>query len=474
MGKPDMNASNNRAVFWRLAIPVIILIIATICFEAGVNVRYRPHIAEEGFLMHMLYAMSLFKVNGINLGMPTEGPLWARDILILMYFAAPAVSISAIMEAVFRVARLKLRWVLLRGGHAVVVGAGRATADLPTIIEAEVKRRRWHGIGFVGVPVVMADKSEEALLRNSDRLLKVQLDATDAQMVDYLNMAKARLVMLLTDDDQANIDMYFRLRERLQNVPEKKHPMVFIRVRDMDLIRVLRTYNTSPKIRFFNVHIEGVRSLFEFSNELTQGAWLENVRESNSALSANWEALAKIKHLRPTRVVMVGFGRFGQHLLVEMMLHSNGEIVQNLKSLSVLSPDVFHSWAHFERLLLCNVSNGASLPNPDLTSGTHRDVGMLHSMATESIGHETLWIIGTDDTPANIQAASVVQRFCANQPENEKGHTTIVVRTNMFSMAHERLLHSGNSNNVDYVILPAYHILGAYFSHRIREASAGE
>jgi hypothetical protein len=41
----------------------------------------------------------------------------------------------------------------------------------------------------------------------------------------------------------------------------------------------------------------------------------------------------------------------------------------------------------------------------------------------------------------------------------------------MFSMAHERLLHSGTSENVDYVLLPTYHILGTYFSRRIREAS---
>jgi hypothetical protein len=465
-----MNASNNKAVFWRLAIPVIILIVATICFEAGVVVKYRLHIAEEGLPMHVLYAMSLFKVNGINLGVPIDGPWWAQYLLLAMYFAAPAVSVSAIVEAVFRVARLKLRWVLLRGGHAVVVGAGRATADLPAIIEAEVKRRRWYGFGFTGVPVVMADKSEEALLKNSPQLLKVQLDATDAQVVDYLNMTKARLIMLLTDDDQANIDMYFRLRDRLQSIPKKKHPIVFIRVRDMDLIRVLRSYNTSPKIRFFNVHIEGVRSLFESGNDISQVAWLGRDQGSNSAVTSNWRALSQIKQLRPTRIVMVGFGRFGQHLLVEMMHHNNGEIIKDLRSLSVLSPDVFHAWAHFERLLLCNVNNGATLPNPDLTSGTHRDVGMLHSLATESIGQETLWIIGTDDMPANIQAASVVQRFCANQPDSIKGHTTIVVRTNMFSMAHERLLHSGTSSKVDYVLLPAYQILGAYFSRRLRAA----
>jgi hypothetical protein len=40
----------------------------------------------------------------------------------------------------------------------------------------------------------------------------------------------------------------------------------------------------------------------------------------------------------------------------------------------------------------------------------------------------------------------------------------------MFSMAHERLLHSGTSSMVDYVLLPAYQILGAYFSRRLRDA----
>ena len=462
------NNANNRAVMWRLAIPVIILIISTICFEAGVTVQYRPNIDQEGFVMHMLYAMSLFKVNGINLGMPTEGPLWAKDILILMYFAAPVVSISAIMEAVFRVARLKLRWVLLRGGHAVVIGAGRATADLPAIIASEVQRRRWYGIGHTGVPIVIVDKSEDALLRNSTSILKMQLDATDPSVVDVLNMKAARVVLLLTDDDQANIDLYFRLREKLADVPEDEHPQVFIRVRDMDLIRVLRVYNTTHKTRFFNVHIEGVRSLFALESGVTDSKWLSGQRDANQALSANWEALAGIKNLRPQRIVMVGFGRFGQHLLIEMMLRNDGRMVENLSSLAIISPDVFKGWAHFERLLLCNVSTGKTLPKPDLTSGTHNDVGLLHVLAQESKDLETLFIIGTDDTPANIQAASVIQRFGAAHAGEGKGHATIIVRTNMFSMAHERLLHSGKSENVDYVILPTYHVLGAYFSRRMR------
>ncbi|MFN5379160.1 MAG: NAD-binding protein [Ignavibacteria bacterium] len=465
------NNVNNKAVMWRLAIPVIILILATIGFEAGVSVRYRPHIAEEGFLMHVLYAMSLFKVNGINLGMPTTGPLWAKDLLILMYFAAPAVSISAILEAVFRVARLKLRWILLRGGHAVVIGAGRATADLPAIIASEVKRRRWHGIGRTGVPIVIVDRSEDALLRNSTSLLKMQLDATDPSVVDTLNMKNARVVLLLTDDDQANIDLYFRLREKLTDVPENGHPQVFIRVRDMDLIRVLRTYNTTPKTRFFNVHIEAVRSLFVLEQGVTHSEWLSDQRDANQALSANWDALAVIKNLRPQRIVMVGFGRFGQHLLIEMMLRNDGCMVENLTSLAIISPDVFKGWAHFERLLLCNVSPGKTLPNPELTSGTHNDVGLLHSIAQESKDLETIFIIGTDDTPANIQAASVIQRFCAAHAGEGRGHATIIVRTNMFSMAHERLLHSGKSDNVDHVILPTYHVLGAYFSRRMRESS---
>ena len=464
------NATNNKAVVWRLAIPVIILILTTICFEAGVVVQHRPDIASEGLFMHVLYAMSLFKVNGINLGVPVSGPIWAIDLLYVMYFAAPAVSISAILEAVFRVARLKLRWVLLRGGHAVVLGAGRATADLPAILDAEVESRGWFGLVPRSVPIVIADKSEDALLRNSTSMLKMHLDATDPAIVDTLNMRRAKVVMLLTDDDQANIDVYFRLREQLSSVPEEKRPVVFIRVRDMDLIRVLRSYNTTPKTRFFNVHIEGVRSLFALDTSITASEWLVHARETNEALSKNWDAVTCIKDMQPQRIVMVGFGRFGQHLLAEMMLNNDGHMTKHLESLAIISPDVFHGWAHFERLLLCNITNSSALPNPDLLSGTHSDVGLLHSLAQDSAGRNTLFIIGTDDTPANIQAASVLQRFCAAHSSQHPSRSTIMVRTNMFSMAHERLLHSGTSENVDYVLLPTYHILGTYFSRRIREA----
>lgn len=454
---------------WRLAIPVIILILSTICFEAGVTVQHRPNIAKEGMFMHVLYAMSLFKVNGINLGMPIDGPIWAIDILYVMYFAAPAVSISAILEAVFRVARLRLRWTLLRGRHAVVIGAGRATVDVPAIIDAEVRRRKWHGLGFFQMPVVIVDRSEEALLRNSTRRFKMQLDANDPQLVDVLNLHRAKIVMFLTNDDQANIDGYFRLREKLKDVREQDRPLIFVRVSDMDLMRILRTYNTSPKTRFFNVYIEGVRSLFELEGQTLKSNWLTAIHESNPAIAKNWKALAQVHKKQPRRIVFVGFGRFGQHLLVEMMRHNLGHMIQNAESITIISPDVHHSWAHFERLVLSNVNESITIPKPDLIVGNHNEVGIFHRLAQDASAGETLWIIGTGDTHTNIQASSVIQKFCGTHAEGSTCDTTILVRTTMFSMAHDRLLDSGRSDGHSYILIPTYHIIGAYFSRRIRQ-----
>lgn len=465
-----MGKSNVSALLWRITVPLVILLLATICFQSGVGVAYQPHVVSEGLLMHILHAVSLFKVAGLELGEPVSGPTWAMVTLYVMYFAAPAVSVGAILEAVFRVARLKLRWVLSRGNHVVIIGAGRATVHLPEIInEALASARRFSWFSRRAA-IVLADKSEESLLRHSTDVLKLQLDASDSNVPSLLSLHRARVVFIITDDDQANIDLYFRVRESLADVPEEDHPLIFIRVRDMDLIRVLRSYNTTLKTRFFNVHIEAVRALFTIQPVVERSRWLSALRSNNDALSRNWDALVAVKTLRPKRIVMLGFGRFGQHLLLEMLQRDNGAMVEHLESLVVICPDVFRSWAHFERLLLCNVDVQRPLPNPEMTNGTHADIGLLHATVMESQGVETLWIIGTDDTAANIQAASVLQRFCGAGAAVHGGHTTLIVRTHVFSMAYDRLLMSAKTDAVDHVILPTYHILGAYFQRRMDDA----
>ena len=115
----------------RFSIPVLIVILSTICFQFGVNVENIPDEDSKGILMHILYALSLFTLGGVSLGVPISGPLWAIRLLYVMYYLAPAVSLGALVEHVFTNAKFYLRFKILKGNHFVIIGAGRVATQIP-------------------------------------------------------------------------------------------------------------------------------------------------------------------------------------------------------------------------------------------------------------------------------------------------------------------------------------------------------
>jgi voltage-gated potassium channel Kch len=461
-------SSSFRSLAWRITLPIIIVILATLCLEVGVSVEYDSRISHEGLFMHVLHAISLFKVSGIELGEPIGGPIWARVILFLMYFAAPAVSASAIFEAVFRVARLRLRWVLYRGNHAVIIGSGRGSTDLPDLLRHVFpKGGAWPLNRKGGIPVVIADRSEEALLRHSGPTFKIKADVTDVHIVKLLALDKARAIFILTDDDQSNIDLYFRLRSALVKRPVGEQPVVFVRVRNMDLIRALRTHNQQLNVRFFNPHVEVVRSLFTMGDTIDANMWLRTLRSENPDIDDNWNALTNLNEYQPKRIVLLGFGRFGQNILLEMIARNDGRMIRNLTSLTIVSPDVENEWAHFVRLMLANIGSRIDLPKPNLISAMHSHVSRIHDVASASMDDDTLWVVGTHNANVNMQAASVIQHFYAMSRQGVCTVSKLVIRTETFSMAHQSLLESASVPSLSYVIMPTYHVLGAYYYRRI-------
>lgn len=464
-----MNPTSMRAVMIRLSIPVVIVIAATICMEIGVAAQRQPEISTEGFLMHVLHAVSLFKVGGIAMGEPVGGPAWARVLLYVMYFAAPAVSAGAIFEALFRLARLRLRFVLYKGDHAVILGSGRGSVDLPELIRS-VHTRRSFWFWLSRAPnVIIADTSEESLLRHSTDVHKVKADATDSQIVNLLALDRARIIFLLTDNDQANIDLFFRLQHALADAGRTAMPQMFIRVRDMDLVRALRSYNTAGSVRFFNPHVEVVRSLFTLPQSVEENVWVSELRSRNMAVDHNWRLILSIRRMQPERIVFIGFGRFGQNLLLEMLTREDGSMVDYLQSVCVISPEAGTEWAHFERLMLASVGPSRQLPEPTLIAARHCDVALLQQEARGSDGIRTMWVVCTNDTSVNMQAASVVQRLYGMHPSAVCPGSTLLVRTDTFSMAYERLLSTGAVDGLTHVILPVYHVLGAYYYRRMTE-----
>ena len=114
-----------RPILWR-AIPVLgILVLAVLAFRNGVDVGGHGDIPDDTFVVQLYYAIGLFALGGMDLGMPVGGPLVWRRVLIACYFAAPVLAAAAVIEALSRAiwSRLVALWPWRR--HIVVAGGGR-------------------------------------------------------------------------------------------------------------------------------------------------------------------------------------------------------------------------------------------------------------------------------------------------------------------------------------------------------------
>jgi hypothetical protein len=119
--------------------------------------------------------------------------------------------------------------------------------------------------------------------------------------------------------------------------------------------------------------------------------------------------------------------------------------------------------------MLANIGSRSDLPKPNLISGMHSNVSRIHDVASASMNEDTLWVVGTHDTNVNMQAASVILHIYAMRHEDDCATSKLVVRTETYSMAHKRLLESASVPSMSYIIMPTYHVLGAYYYRRINE-----
>jgi hypothetical protein len=90
---------------WKSWLAVILFGFGFVGLLAGVGLTERPDVAEAGAFTKAYYAVGLFVLAGLDLGMPTGGPLYARVLLWIAYFAAPVWTASAVFETILSALR---------------------------------------------------------------------------------------------------------------------------------------------------------------------------------------------------------------------------------------------------------------------------------------------------------------------------------------------------------------------------------
>ncbi len=360
-----------RSIVWRGLILVLVLACGYAAFAMGVTVSERPDVASAGALTHLYYAIGLFVLGGLDLGMPSGGPPMAVMLMWFAYFAAPAVTTLSVVEGILRTFGPE-RWLLRRlRSHIVIAGGGRLGR---LYLRALRRRYRRHSIILVELqpehPATMSIRKNAHLVTGDIRANGV---------LDLVRIERAERVFLLTGDDFANLDAASKITARVPHLCRRDR--VCVHVGDLHFLRGLSPDHSAVPYAVFNAHDIAARRVVE-SEILT--------------------------HFRRTSyldmVVLAGFGRFGQSVLANLQERASGSFARLViidlgadKRAAVFDEQV--GFADFYRHQICE--------------GDLRDPRIWHSIDGLNV-REPVFIIGTGDDGANLRIALWAKRTFPN------------------------------------------------------------
>ena len=288
--------TNNTRFGWivRILLVVVAYGAALIAFRMGVGVSDRVSLAHAGLLTHAYYALGLFVLGGLDLGVPVGGTQAGRALLWFAYFLAPSITTSALIESALRIIRPTL---LRRAPHERSHRHRRdwaARNDVPrNAARTSTARAR--------VVAVDADANKATLdvAENQLETINVIGDLRNNATLAALNLHKARFVVLVTDDDLVNLEVAYKVAELAPDASVVAH------VADMGMRRMLARTEPGRRTRFevFNAHRIAAQRLYE---EHLRAYFAETTEDDV--------------------VVLAGFGRFGQTILEYLQDEARGEI----------------------------------------------------------------------------------------------------------------------------------------------------
>ena len=346
----------------RGVLPVVALVLALIAFEAGVGLSQRTGLAQESFPTRVYYAVGLFVLGGLDLGLPAGGPPWARSILWVVYFLAPVITTGVVVEGALRLFRP--RWLLRLGldQHVIVVGAGRlGMLVVETIRERDPHRR-----------IVLVDREaqggvELALARFGARFVAgdVRSPATLAQLA----LDRASLAVFATEQDLVNLEAAWYVAAA--------HPQVRVaaHVGDIGMSRAVAHVQSDAHVHVFNAHRVAAERLYG-----------EHVQAQFASTAAR------------DVVVLAGFGRFGQTILEYL----HGQASDELHDVIVVDVAAERRVRLFRAQVPACADRDITSVDGDLDDpSTWERVEPLLARTDAA----PVLVLGTDDEAANLRAA---------------------------------------------------------------------
>jgi len=357
--------SGLRWLWWRMLVLALVIGLGLVALEAGVELSERPGIGRAPLPARLYYLLGLFVFGGLDLGVPSGGPPWARDLLWLVYFAAPAITTTALIEGLLLILSPQA-WRLRRlRGHVVIGGCGRlALRYLDRLRQTSPK-----------TPVLVVERRAEnphaRVIAERPRTEVLYGDVASDAVLQSLGLERALSVILLTGDDHANLDA----ASRICRIRPQLARRTLVHVSDIRLLRVLEHGGILDQVAKFNGYRSAARHLV--ANTLLPHFHLTE---------------------RADAVVLAGFGRFGQTVLDELQRAAGGQfqVVVVIDLEAEQRAQVFDEQLGFDRGYRHHVLQ-ADLRHP----GTWKRVRELLG----EIQTRPVFVLGSGDDGVNIRTA---------------------------------------------------------------------
>ena len=360
--------SPRRAIVSRGLAFVVVYVAAVAALSLGVGVSERD-LSEADVFTRAYYALGLFVLGGLDLGVPTGGNPVVRGVLWVAYFAAPLITASALLETAMRLLVPLARRVRPPADHIVLGGAGR----LSLMYVGELRRRDPDRF------VILVEKDRNHASFGELRGERVQLlrgDITSDAVLKGLNLREAHRVLLLTGDDFANLDAAARILRLAPGLAGR----IIAHVSELGFMRQTAASSVARDCEVFNGHEFAAKHLV-------------------------LEHLAQRFIRTPYRdlVVMAGFGRFGQTVLHELQKAAPGMFgpVVILDERATRNARAFEEEPGFSDDYERAVVDGDVL-DPDVW----RDINKTVSMESRP----PVVIVGSGDDRTNLHAALAVSK----------------------------------------------------------------
>lgn len=350
---------------WRWIAVGLIFALGLIAFAGGTALTERPGVMQAGLFVQTYYILGLFVVGGLDLGVPTGGPMWAQAMLWVAFFGAPLLTASTVVEAVLRVINPQ-RWLLRNlQDHVVIFGSGELTISYLRLLRRENRNCR----------VIVVDTEFESIreqeLQQKYGVATVVGDLTLGFLRKQLKLTRAKRVLLLGNNDFQAFEAATRVLETAPNLKFR----VIIHCQNLRFMRTLLQTSLGRHCVIFNRY---------------NMAGMAFVRRSLRPQFARTEGL--------DNVVIAGFGRFGQSVVEQLRRIQRQELAhvviidQDAERRMLVVEEQQQLQSNYERSIL-----RGDISNPDVWRRVASKVDLEND--------NTVFILGTGSGRDNLRTA---------------------------------------------------------------------